>query len=128
MNKYLTTVRVSGSTIKTIVFADSPIHARLLMQYQYGMDSIVVSPQLTNEDPSHYELLDNTIKPIGPTPRLQAPKPPKIVSAKPKAPDQMRIANLQANVDRQKDALRRERDNQKRQRDSDRRMRQIGMI
>ena len=130
MNKYLTTVRVGSSTIRTVVFADSSIHAKLLLQYQFGMNCIVVSPKLTHEVPERYEMLDSIIKPVGTTTRVQSPQPPKlakIVSSKPKTPDQMRIAQLQTNVDRHKDTLRRERDNQKRQRDADRRMRQIGM-
>ncbi len=130
MNKYLATVKVRGSTIRTVVFADSSIHAKLLLQYQYGMDCIVVSPQLTNEDPERHEILDSLVKSVGSSPRVRSPQPPKpakIVSIKPKTPDQMRIAQLQANVDRQKNALRRERDNQQRQREADRRLHQLGM-
>ena len=41
MNKYQASVRVKGQLVKTAVFADSPIHARLILQYQFGMDSIV---------------------------------------------------------------------------------------
>ena len=44
MNKYLATVRVKGQLIKTYVFADSAIHARLLIQYQFGMDSLTSRP------------------------------------------------------------------------------------
>ena len=38
---------------------------------------------------------------------------------KPPTPEQMRITQLKANVDRQKDALQRERENQKRQRQAE---------
>jgi hypothetical protein len=44
MNKYVATVRVKGQIIKTVVFADSQIHARLILQYQFGMNSVVSSP------------------------------------------------------------------------------------
>ena len=64
MKKYLATVRVGGSTIRTVVFADSDIHARLLLQYQYGMNSIVASPYLTKESHEDDTLVDNIIKPI----------------------------------------------------------------
>lgn len=46
MKEYIATVRIKGSQIKTVVHADSLIHARLLLQYQYGWDSIVSSPVL----------------------------------------------------------------------------------
>jgi hypothetical protein len=46
MKDYIATVRIKGSQIKTVVHADSLIHARLLLQYQYGWDSIVSSPVL----------------------------------------------------------------------------------
>jgi hypothetical protein len=44
MNKYIAMVRVKGQAIRTMVFADGLIHARLILQYQFGMDSIVASP------------------------------------------------------------------------------------
>jgi hypothetical protein len=46
MQDYIATVRVKGTTIKTVVHAENPTHARLMLQYQYGMDSIVASPVL----------------------------------------------------------------------------------
>ena len=49
MNKYIATVRVKGRTVKTIVFADSQIHARLILQYQFGMDAVVSSPTQISE-------------------------------------------------------------------------------
>ena len=49
MNKYQAGVRIKGQLVKTAVFADSPIHARLILQYQFGMDSIVSYPTAINE-------------------------------------------------------------------------------
>lgn len=49
MNKYQAGVRVKGQLVKTVVFADSPIHARLILQYQFGMDSIVSYPTAITE-------------------------------------------------------------------------------
>ena len=46
MKDYIATIRIKGSLVKTVVHADSLIHARLLLQYQYGWDSIVSSPVL----------------------------------------------------------------------------------
>ena len=46
MKNYIATVRVKGNVVKTIVHAENTTHARLLLQYQYGMDSIVAMPVL----------------------------------------------------------------------------------
>ena len=98
MNKYLVTVRIGGKLVKTAVFADSTIHARLLCQYKYGMNSIAKSPVQTNE-----EVDDNTIK----------PKPPL-------SPAQAKIKGLKKNVERDRQRLQAERDRQRRQRDAER--------
>jgi hypothetical protein len=49
MNRYIATVRVKGRLIKTIVFADSQLHARLILQYQFGFDSLTSTPLQVNE-------------------------------------------------------------------------------
>ena len=46
MKDYTAKVRVKGNVIKTVVHAENATHARLLLQYQYGFDSIVASPSL----------------------------------------------------------------------------------
>ena len=46
MKNYIATVRIKGNTVKTVVHAESTTHARLLLQYQYGWDSIVANPVL----------------------------------------------------------------------------------
>lgn len=46
MKDYIATVRIKGTHVKTVVHAECPIHARLLLQFKYGMDSIVSSPVL----------------------------------------------------------------------------------
>jgi hypothetical protein len=46
MHDYIATIRVQGALIKTVVQADCSVHARLLLQYQYGWNSIVTSPRL----------------------------------------------------------------------------------
>jgi hypothetical protein len=103
MNKYLATVRVGGTSVRTVVFADSPTHARLLLQYQFGMDCITFSPKLTNEAPADYTLLDNLIKTI-----------------KPLTPAQSRINNLKQGVERSRTALQAERERQRQRRESER--------
>ena len=119
MNKYLVTLRINGQLIKTAVHANSATHARLLCQYQFGMNSVQVAPTQIHSEGQGYPLLDELIAESPPSIRPQAPKPPKpktIKPFKPPTPEQMRITQLKANVDRQKDALQRERENQKRQR------------
>ncbi len=99
MNKYLATVRVKGQSIKTYVFADSAIHAQLLIQYQFGMNSLATSPIKAEGEAVDYQLLDEVIK-----------------SYKPLTPQQQRIKSLQTQKDNVTKQLKAERDRQKIQR------------
>ena len=122
MNKYLVTLRINGQLIKTAVHANSTTHARLLCQYQFGMNCVQVAPTQIHSEGQGYPLLDDLIAESPPSIKPQAPKPSKpktIQPIKPPTPEQMRITQLKANVDRQKDALQRERENQKRQREAE---------
>jgi len=85
MNKYQAGVRVKGQLVKTVVFADSPIHARLILQYQFGMDSIVRYPTAITE----------------------------VATNKPLTPDQQRIKSMQARVKQDQTAIKAERARQK---------------
>ena len=111
MNKYLVTLRIRGQLVKTAVHANSATHAMLLCQYQFGMDCVQVALTQSHSERQGYPLLDELIAESPPSITPQAPKPP--------TPEQMRITQLKANVDRQKDALQRERENQKRQREAE---------
>lgn len=137
MNKYLVTLRLKGQLVKTAVYADSATHAQLICEYQFGMGCLSGSPtQIREGGGDHHPLLDDligtqppsaaTIKPTAPKPK--AIKPKAVKPLKPQSPEQMRISNLKANVDRQKDALRREKDNQRRQREAEHRWRNLGGI
>jgi len=46
MQDYIAKVRIKGQTVKVLVHAESTTHARLLIQYLYGWNSIVTSPVL----------------------------------------------------------------------------------
>ena len=59
MNKYVVSLRVKGVSVQTVVFADSQLHARLILQYVYGMDSLRSTPMQVNE-------ASHTIKPLTP--------------------------------------------------------------
>jgi hypothetical protein len=85
MNKYQAVVRVKGQLVKTAVFADSPIHARLILQYQFGMDSIVASPTAITE----------------------------VATIKPLTPDQQRIKSMKDRVKQDQAAVKAERARQK---------------
>jgi hypothetical protein len=122
MNKYLVTLRIRGQLVKTAVHANSATHARLLCQYQFGMNCVQVAPTQIHSEGQGYPLLDELIAESPPSIKPQAPKPTKpktIKPLKPQIPDQMRVTQLKANVDRQKDALQRERENQKHQREAE---------
>jgi len=102
MNKYVATVRVSGTYVKTVVFADSAIHARLLLQYQFGMNSVVNSPTQTNENTEGYKTIDEVVS------TLKSIKP-----IKPLTPQQARIDGLKKQKDNVSKQLKAERDKQK---------------
>ena len=85
MNKYQASVRVKGQLVKTAVFADSSIHARLILQYQFGMNSIASTPVQINE-----------IAPI-----------------KPLNPEQARLKSMKDRVKRDQEAVKAERARQK---------------
>jgi hypothetical protein len=99
MNKYLATVRIEGKSVKTIVFADNPLHALLILEYKFGIGNVVINPILStnaNEDYTPLEEVIASIKPVGPmTPakaRIYSLKRTKDAAAK----------NLKAERDRQK--------------------------
>ena len=100
MNKYLVSLRINGQSVKTVVFADSTTHARLLCQYKYGMNCMAASPVRVDEANA---LLDNTIK----------PKPPM-------TPAQARLNALKQGVERSKEQLHAERERQHKQREAER--------
>ncbi len=99
MNKYLASVRVNGQSIKTWVFADSALHARLIIQYQFGMNSLTASPVLAEGGAEDYTQLDEVVK-----------------AYKPLTPQQARIKSLQTQKQNISKQLKAERDRQKIQR------------
>lgn len=99
MNKYLATIRINGQTIRMALFADSQIHARLILQYQFGMNSVVASPSLITSESQDAPMLDDVIKTIKPL--------------KPLNPAQARLASLKKQKDNLNTAISAERDRQR---------------
>ena len=102
MNKYLATVRVRGQTVRTMVFADSSLHARLILEYQFGIGNVISNPTQSSKANEDYTPLDEvigTIKPIKPI-KPMSPQQAKLDSLK----KQKEVAsnNLKAERDRQK--------------------------
>ena len=98
MNKYLATIRVKGQSMQTVVYADSSFHAKLILEYQFGMGNVVGTPAVSTAKESYVPLEEiiASIKPIKPltpqTARLDALKKQKAAVSK----------NLDAERDRQK--------------------------
>jgi len=73
--------------IKTIVFADSQLHARLIFQYQFGFNSLTSAPLQVNE----------------------------VSTSKPPTPQQQRITSLEQQAKSSQKAVKQERLRQQQQ-------------
>ncbi len=96
---YFATVRLKGISVKTAVYAVSSLHARLILEFQFGIGSVAIAPTLTKQGNEHYQNLDEvvaTIKPI-----------------KPLTPQQSRIDTLKRQKDLASKNLKAERDRQR---------------
>ena len=96
---YFATVRLKGISAKTAVYADSSLHARLILEFQFGIGSVIIAPALTKQTNEHYQSLDEVaalIKPI-----------------KPLTPQQSRIDTLKKQKDFASKNLKAERDRQR---------------
>ena len=99
MNKYLASVRVKGQTVRTMVFADSSLHARLILEYQFGIGNVISNPTQTTKANEEYTPLDEVISTLKPI--------------KPLSPQQARIDSLKKQKDVATKNLKAERDRQK---------------
>jgi len=99
MNRYLVAVRVGGQLVRTVVFAASATHARLIVQYQLGMGSVINTPVKVTAEQVNIPMFNSVVKTI-----------------KPLTPAESRIKSLKATVDRDRQALAAERLRQKSQR------------
>lgn len=97
MKTYIATVRIHGRLVRTRIWADEPLHAKLLLQYYFGMSSIAAGPVLGEGNQSHLpdaEQLRIEEAAIAPT------KP-----VKPRSPEQVQIDGLKARKDQASQAL-----------------------
>ena len=98
MNKYLATIRVKGQSMQTMVYADSSFHAKLILEYQFGMGNVSGTPAVSTAEESYTPLEEiiasiKPIKPLNPqTARIDSLKKQKAAVSK----------NLDAERDRQK--------------------------
>ena len=98
MNKYLATIRVKGQSMQTMVYADSSFHAKLILEYQFGMGNVIGTPAVSTSKESYTPLEEiiasiKPIKPLNPgAARIDSLKKQKAAVSK----------NLDAERDRQK--------------------------
>jgi hypothetical protein len=66
MNKYLVTIRVKGQSMQTMVYADSSFHAKLILEYQFGMGNVMGTPAVSTAKESYTPLEEiiASIKPV----------------------------------------------------------------
>ena len=102
MNKYLATVRVKGQAVKTMVFADSSLHARLILEYQFGIGNVVGNPNLSTKAEEDFIPLEEVIGFVKP-----------IKTSQPMNPQQARIDSLKKQKEVASKNLKAERDRQK---------------
>ena len=46
MRTFIATIRIKGQLVRTTVTADDAIHAKLLLQFLFGINSIAVAPAI----------------------------------------------------------------------------------
>lgn len=97
MKTYIATVRLNGQSYRTGITTDSPVSARVLLQFMFGTANVISPPVLSEGrstdvcDAVKIYFDENAIKPIAPI--------------KPKTPEQAEIANLQGRVKQAQQAV-----------------------
>ena len=96
---YFATVRLKGISVKTAVHAVSSLHARLILEFQFGIGSVIIAPAVTKQTNEHYQILDEVVATIKPIKSL--------------TPQQSRIDTLKRQKDLASKNLKSERDRQR---------------
>jgi hypothetical protein len=101
---YLASLRIRGTTLRTLVYAECSLHARLMLEYQFGLGSVIGTPTRYTGRGAGYTPVSEvikTIKPIAPlTPeqgRIQALKQRKDSAGKALAAERERQRITKAN-------------------------------
>lgn len=97
MKTYIATVRIHGRLVRTRIWADEPIHAKLLLQYYFGMNSIAAGPLLGEGNHTHLPDAENL--------RIEEAAIAPIKPIKPRSPEQAQIDGLKARKDQATQAL-----------------------
>ena len=109
MKRYVVAVKIRSQIVRTVVDAENPVHAGLLAQYRFGMNSLLGRPRLVAEGEVSYPMLDDVVAALE---NLEPIKPIKPI--KPSAtPEQSRINMLKQSKQRADTALKSERDRQR---------------
>jgi hypothetical protein len=99
MKKYIAIILINSEYFKTVVFAESPLHAKILLEYKFGIGSVLKTPIVTDNQDEEEILKDSTIGNRKPN--------------KPLSPAQAKIENLKQQKDIANRNLKAERDRQK---------------
>ena len=97
MRTFIATIRIKGQLVRTTVTADDAIHAKLLLQFLFGMNSIAAPPAIAENsagelpDAEQLYLGDGLIKPIS--------------STSPKSPEKAQLDALKVRKDQATQAL-----------------------
>ena len=105
MKTYIATVRIHGRLVRTRIWADEPLHAKLLLQYYFGMSSIAAGPVLGEGTHSHLPDAEQL--------RLEEAAITTIKPVKPRSPEQAQIDGLKARRDQATQALKSAKQRQK---------------
>jgi hypothetical protein len=98
MKTYIATVRVHDRLVRTRIWAEEPIHAKLLLQYYFGMNSIAAGPVLGEGQHSHLPDAEQL--------RIEeAAIAAPIKPIKPRSPEQAQIDGLKTRKDQATKAL-----------------------
>jgi hypothetical protein len=66
MYKYQAQIKINKVWIKTIIYADNPLHAKLIAQYQYGISNVLFTPIKVGSKMKVYEISSAVKKPLTP--------------------------------------------------------------
>lgn len=99
-NRHLVTLCIDGQLLKSVVSANSAMHARLLCQYQFGMSCVHVAPKQLQGQQLKYPFMNDLKQLTCSTIKLRPPKTASIKPAKSPSPEQKQATQLNANVDR----------------------------